>query len=377
MNTLRLLFFIGFILNHLVSFSQNVYNERLDPRFRSTYKNEKDFTKTIEKYQYKLYHDYIVLLKEMDEKNPKEGFIKARLQNNIDNIEKYRGLLLRKTELEPKFEMHKKLNILFDRFEEVYKKELKEEISVYFVKNLDYWDIKDRYANLSDRRYKLQLARNTFQNEFDDYLKKTQQYKDREDLSVKLSYTEERLYNVTKRLNKFEDAYLYSFDLTKRILKLQTLDKEFLHYALGFDIKNMKKRQRFLLHHAQKEFNEINALPKFQGKDNELRSSALRLAKYFINVAQKSQVGIINFVEANHQVLNQEYKNFSEYQTCKNDHSIFENRKEHVAYINNPPSIKNITKFDGLVAKYSEKLEKNLISYELTLQNMFNNYLKK
>lgn len=377
MRLFKLLLFIAFTFNYLPSISQNVLNNNFDTRFKNTYKSEEQYIKTIQKFELKIYKDYYTVLKKMDKSALKEEFIKNQLKHNLKNIKTFREQLNRKIEFNDKYNLHYHLNVLFDRFELLYTEELKEEIEIYFVKNLDLWDIKKRYSYLVSRRVKAQKAREVFNTQFTKYQKEEQLYKDPTSKTERFTKTENDLLDLEDKITMFENAYIYAFDLSKRMIKLITLDKEFKHYANGFDVVNMKKRQKFLLHHAKKEFNEISKLNKFNNTDNELRSNALRLSKYFINVAQKSQFGIIQYVEGNKKQLVQEYKNNEEYKSCSKDYSIFKNKQEHKAYIENKPSNKMLLKYDGLIQKYTDKLNKNIYTFDSSLQTMIVKYITK
>jgi hypothetical protein len=377
-----------------------VYNSQLDKRFSEEVKTEEDYDKYIKKIQVHVLSDYHTFLEELDKPTIRKSLISKRLESNQKKLDYYRNLLGRKMEYLPEYNLKKSVNTFIDHYENLYRKELKNEMDFQLKKNhhgieikkeLDYYlkyperpikdfspsneDYKKNLISINQHTQKAVSARDFIKEEMSLYEKKEQIEKDPENLKT-LNRADKKLIRLEEKLNDYEAVTLYNFGLLRKIKKLATLDTEFRKAAKDLDLEAMKKKQKFLLYHAEIEFLEISKYPKFKGSENELKNSALRLVKYYLNIGQKSYQGIIKFTETNLQTLIQERKNMEEYKTVVSSKKNFYSKEEYLAYKNNLPSQKLTEKYNGLTRKYVEKLRNNVEAYILANQNTKTKYTK-
>ncbi len=141
-------FFLSFSSqNHLKA---QVYNQNMDQRFDTNFKTEKSYYRFIHKISNKVYSDYNYLLGEMiTSKVPKQ--MELLRKDQLNNLENLRLELSYRNDFDSEFPLKRSLNILIDKYEDLYQSELSRILTIY--KNKENEESK----KLQEQKYQKQI----------------------------------------------------------------------------------------------------------------------------------------------------------------------------------------------------------------------------
>ncbi len=124
-------FFLSFCSQNILT--AQVYNQRMDKRFDPNFKTEQAYYKYIHKISKKLYGDYHHLLEEMMiSKVPKQ--MELLRKDNLSSLKEIRHIINNRNDYDPKFPLNRSMNILIDKYEDIYNNEIKNILDIYFTK---------------------------------------------------------------------------------------------------------------------------------------------------------------------------------------------------------------------------------------------------
>ncbi len=141
-------FFLSFCSqNHLTA---QVYNQKMDKRFDPNFKTEQAYYKYIHKVSNKVYSDYYQLLDEMITSGVPEQMEYLR-KDQLRSLENIRRELNYRNDYDVKFPLKRSLNILIDKYEDIYNSEI--------ARIIDIYDIKENEDSklLKERKYQKQI----------------------------------------------------------------------------------------------------------------------------------------------------------------------------------------------------------------------------
>jgi len=358
-----------------------VYNQKFDKRFTNEINSPEDYQKHIQKLQTRLYRDYHKFLTEL---NFSEAYSRIELlrQDRINRLDEIRLDLNAKIDYDQQFNdakhtITRDFNILIDRYEMMYKDELKQslELNANVVDSLH--EVKAFLKVLESHVEKAVKARESFESNFEGFERSYDLDIENTDDIEAYSPKQRKLYELTERVSKHESLGLYYMRIYKRIITLETIDADFRAAANDLDSAGMANTAKYQRNHSWEIFNDIQNMGKFNNSENELKNNALRVVKNQMSNSQKIYLSILKFAEDNRSVLIQERKNIEEYNSVRKDKSNFENRLERKAYIENKPSQKYTEKYDNLIAKYREKTLSTLDVFNTSYKELVTNYITK
>lgn len=374
--------YLGFLSTCSAFYAEaQVYNQKFDKRFSNEIKSAEDYQKHIQKLQTRLYSDYQKFLTEL---NFSEAYSRIELlrQDRLNRLNEIRLDLNAKIDYDQQFndaehEITKDFNILIDRYEMIYKNELKQSVELN-SNGLDSLHEVKQFLNVLESHVETAVsARNRFENNFE-------KFETAYDIQIEntanietYSPKQRKIYELQETVSKQEALGLYFTKLYKDILILETIDADFRKASLDMDIPEMENTIRYQKNHSKEIFTRISLMEKFNGSENELKNNALRSVKNYMSNSQKIYVSILKFTVDNKKVLIQERKNIDEYESTIEDKSNFKDRKDMMAYINNPPSKKFTEKYFSLIKKYREKTENTLNEFNISYEELVKEYVKK
>lgn len=374
--------YLGFLSTCSAFYAEaQVYNQKFDKRFSNEIKSAEDYQKHIQKLQTRLYSDYQKFLTEL---NFSEAYSRIELlrQDRLNRLKEIRLDLNAKIDYDQQFndaehEVTKDFNILIDRYEMIYKNELKQSVELN-TNGLDSLHEVKQFLNVLESQVETAVsARNRFENNFEKFETAYDIQIENTDNIETYSSKQRKIYELKETVSKQESLALYFTKLYKDILILETIDADFRKASLDMDIPEMENTIRYQKNHSKEIFTRISLMEKFNGSENELKNNALRSVKNYMSNSQKIYISILKFTVDNKKVLIQERKNIDEYESTIEDKSNFTDRKDMKAYIENPPSVKYTEKYFSLIKKYREKTENTLNEFNISYEELVKEYITK
>ncbi len=110
-----------------------VYNQNMDKRFDPNFKSEQAYYKYVHKFSGKLYSDYFHLLEQMiKSKVPKE--MELLRIDKLRSLKELRHDINNRSDYDAKFQIKRSMNIMIDKYEDIYQNEINNIIQVYMNK---------------------------------------------------------------------------------------------------------------------------------------------------------------------------------------------------------------------------------------------------
>ncbi len=358
-----------------------VYNQKFDKRFSNEIKSAEHYQTHIQKLQSRLYEDYSSFLTEL---NFSEAFSRIELlrQDRIKRLNEIRLDLNAKIDYDQQFNdakhtITKDFNVLIDHYEKLYDNELKRSVELNTNSIDSLHEIKTYLNVLESHVQKAVTARETFQNNFENF-------ETSYDLEVvdkgnieNYSSKQRKLYELGERVSKHESLALYATKIYKDLLIMETIDADFRNSAFDLNEEEMQNAIRYQKNHSTEIFQRISMMEKYNGTENEFKNNALRSVKNYMSNSQKIYISILKFCVDNRTVLVQERKNIDEYEQTLSDKANFKDKHEMRAYALNPPPNKYTLKYFSLIKKYREKTENTLNAVNASYNELVRIYITK